>query len=115
LVRIDRKAQVKIGQLAPLSGVNPSTAASDSQGNLYLLDRTRRAVYKYRQDFTRKGVIGEGDLTAPTALAVDPAGGILVLDGSRVLVFRARPAEVSPPDSTRATNPPTAGGSDGAG
>ena len=99
LLRFDRQGRlVLLNQelLAALpAGVNTASLrdmAVAGQNNLYLIFTFDDAVYHfdangtYVDRFGRKGE-GPGEFTAPTALAIDGRGRVLVEDFGRILIF----------------------------
>jgi protein phosphatase len=67
---------------------------ADSQGNVYIVSKTERCIYRFDSKGTRRGVIGAGQLQAPEDIAVDGQGNIYVVDKGVLKLFRARhPAE----------------------
>lgn len=99
LLRFDRQGRlVLLNQelLAALpAGVNTASLrdmAVDGKNSLYLIFTFDDAVYHfdanstYVDRFGRKGE-GPGEFTAPTALAVDGRGRVLVEDFGRILIF----------------------------
>ncbi len=70
----------------------PADVASDSQGNLWVLDRGNSRVLKYGPEgnlLSKFGTAGsgEGQLNAPSALTLDGEGNLLVADSYRVQKF----------------------------
>jgi serine/threonine protein phosphatase PrpC len=67
---------------------------ADSQGNVYIVSKTERCIYRFDSKGTRRGVIGAGQLQAPEDIAVDSQANIYVVDKGLLKLFRARhPAE----------------------
>ena len=71
------------------------SAATDSQGNLYVSDPVGKKILKFGADGALIVIIGEGKLTSPGALAVDSTGSVYVIDSGRLKVVRAKRGESS--------------------
>ncbi len=63
---------------------------ADSQGNVYIVSKTERCIYRFDSKGTRRGVIGAGQLQAPEDIAVDGRANIYVVDKGVLKLFRAR-------------------------
>ena len=71
----------------PLKHSPSRMAATDADGNLYVSDPVGKKILKFGKDGLFIGVIGEGKLTAPEALAIAPDGSIFVIDDGRLKVI----------------------------
>ena len=61
----------------------------DADGNLYLASPTAKAIKRFPSGGTeRNGIIGEGHLSNPQAVRVDPKGNIYVIDGGLLKKFK---------------------------
>lgn len=74
----------------PRNPQSVQSAATDSQGNLYVSDPVGKKILKFGADGALIVVIGEGMLTSPGALAVDSTGSVYVIDSGRLKVMRVR-------------------------
>ncbi len=111
LVRIDPIGRVtplpdqgKIaGKMAAAVPRDAFIVTSDVSGNRYQINPGARVIWKYDAEGSLKNnAIGKGALTAPTALAVDNAGSLYVIDDRRVKKIAAATAAPTPvADQTR--------------
>jgi YD repeat-containing protein len=67
----------------------PADVAVSDQGDLWILDRGNSRVQRFGTDgqFVSKFGSGEGQLSSPTAIALDGAGNVLVTENGRVQKF----------------------------
>lgn len=92
-LRVDPNGAASQPIPAPLPPEQPAAEAylaADGQGYLYVSVRAERCILRYDASGTRRGVIGAGHLTRPEAVAVDGEGNVLVVDGNRLKVLKAR-------------------------
>ena len=86
-----------------LGGVNVDDVAEDSEGNLYVLDRSHDLVRSYTHTGTS---LGTRSVPRPTSLAIDNLGRVYVLGHNRVYVFAGSGA-TGPPVWGRVTDSQT--------
>jgi sugar lactone lactonase YvrE len=79
----------------PRGAAPVESAAVDSQGNLYVSDPVGKKILRFGSNGLLLGMIGEGKLTSPSALAVAGNGDIFVIDGGRLKVMRAKDSQSS--------------------
>jgi hypothetical protein len=76
----------------------------DASGNFYYINPQTRCIETFNSVGTRTNFdLGKGALTAPTRLAVDPAGDIYVIDANHLKVLYAHPV-AAPPDHPKGAN-----------
>jgi protein phosphatase len=102
LIKIDpagRPTQLAVTAAAgpPALSRGPLLVAVDGSGNRYQINPGSKMISKYDADGVLKaGSIGKGRLVAPTALAVDSAGNLYVIDEHRVKRIAASAAPEQP-------------------
>ena len=70
---------------------------------MFLAERCGRRVQRFSSAGRHLETFGQGSLTAPTLLAVDPAGTVFVSDHHRVVRFARRGAVAAPAPVARGT------------
>jgi protein phosphatase len=74
--------------LIKLSG-GSRVLAIDPAGNIYVFNPAEKGIAMHSPTGTRKAVIGKGRLSSPSAVTVNARGDVYVLEGGRLMVFRA--------------------------